>query len=168
MLEPADRPGFQSAHELLWGLFCSEIGLIEATTAQAQMAGLRSCFAPLKAHLLAADGQDIELRMGERSVSVGWVDDAVLFWRLYDKRHGDCGESLLERHVYPLIGMMLKETPVLGAAAWHHLESSIWHGGPGMASRILSRLPAFGLQELASRAEALVRDMMAEPAAMAA
>lgn len=155
--------------QMLYTLFCSEIGLMSVAHPTVQMEAVRSIFGALQKNIVAGlrtGNGTFEMSVGDGhddNVVLTWRQDAQLFKNLYEGMAmlSDVDDgTLLRLRVYPLIGSLVLGNAGLKQKTTQLLQAHIERYGQAVRKRIVGQLGAFKL-------EALVQDIAAfeEPTA---
>ncbi len=147
----------QSTQQMLYTLFCSEVGLLSVAHPSVQMEAVRSIFATLQKNIVSGlrtgDGT-FRMSVGEgqdSDVVLTWRQDAQLFKSLYDGMSmlSDVSDAaLLRLRVYPLIGSVVLGNAGLKQKTTQLLQAHIERYGQAVGKRIVEQLGVFKLDAL--------------------
>ena len=148
----------KSTQQMLYTLFCAEIGLMSVAHPTVQMEAVRSIFGALQKNIVAGlrtgDGT-FEMSVGEghdNNVVLTWRQDAQLFKNLYEGMAmlSDVSDAtVLRLRVYPLIGNLVLGNAQLKQKTTQLLQTHIERYGQAVGKRIVGQLGVFKLGELA-------------------
>ena len=147
----------QSTQQLLYTLFCSEIGLMSVAHPSVQMQAVRDIFTTLQknivAGLRAGDGTfEMSVSNEDGNVVLTWRQDAALFKKVYEGMAilSDVeDETVLNLRIYPLVGELVLGNARLKQKTTQLLQAHIERYGQPVGKRILGQLGAFKLGALA-------------------
>lgn len=155
----SDFMNAQSTQQLLYTLFCSEMGLLSVAHPATQMEAVRMCFKTLQKNIASnlQEGKEhfkLSLNGGtDDIVELSYRTDAELFKKLY---HGIAlypgvdDDAVLNLTVYPLVGSMVLNNGALKTQTVALLQSHATRHGDAVAKRMVQTLGAFNLTALTS------------------
>lgn len=149
----------QSTQQLLYTLFCSEVGLMSVAHSATQMAAVGMCFKTLQKNIVTnlREGNEhfqLSLNNGtDDTVELSYRADADLFKKLYEGINlypGVDEATVLNLVVYPLVGNMVLGNAVLKEKTTELLQHHATRHGSAVAKRMAQTLGAFNLTALQS------------------
>lgn len=148
----------KSTQQLLYTLFCSEIGLFSVAHPSVQMQAVRSVFETLQKNIVAGlrtGDATFEMSVGadnSDNVELSWRADAQFFKKVYEGMalFSDVDDaSVLRLRIYPLVGGMVLSNAALKEKTTGLLQMHVQQFGKPVGERIVRQLGAFKLSELA-------------------
>lgn len=146
-----------STHQLLYMIFASEMGLAEVAHPDAQQHGIQGAFEGIREQIIEgtqAGNETFLIAMAKGlddpvDIEVSYRREAEIFTQLYRSysKYPDANE-LVFKHVYPLIGSMIKGTPGMKDAVLGLLIAHAKKYNPAVAARMSNSLIRFDLAEL--------------------
>lgn len=164
----------QSTQQLLYSLFCSEVGLFSVASSAVQMESVLISFKPLQENIvrnLRAGVEQFELSVGdglEEPITMSYRTDAFMFKKLYASINLHAGETdsqMLNSFVYPLVSGMILGNSMLKQRTIALLQAHVEKYGPAVGARICKTLGAFNLSLLGAGLAPSIK--MSENAALA-
>ena len=164
----------QSTQQLLYSLFCSEVGLFSVSSSAVQMAGVIDSFHPLQENIvrnLREGVEQFELSVGgglEESIAMSYRTDAFMFKKLYasiNQHEGDTDSQMLNSCVYSLVSGMILGNSMLKKRTIALLQAHVEKYGSAVGARICKTLGAFNLSLLGAELASSIK--VSENAALA-
>lgn len=155
----SDFNNAESTQQLLYTLFCSEIGLFSVAHPSVQMCAVRDVFKTLQKNIVAnlqAGKETFEMSVGKKdnveNIVLSWHTDAQLFQTVYKGLNlvSEMDDAaVLNARIYPLLKDMVLGNAALKSHTTKLLQGHIERYGKHVGERIVHQLSVFKLGSLA-------------------